>query len=112
MPTLHDDLENVLGVALFAVGRGARGASIDLTAVHFLRRQLASRIRTALDACDWRDHWRREEPYLIAQAEALGRHAARFARAEGRPFIDGGDIAAAIAKVRGHLPVAARWWPF
>ena len=109
---LIDDVENVLGVALFAVGRGAQRMSIDLAAIEFLRRQFISRLRAAVTDPDWRDKWRREAPYLIAQAEALGACAARFAKQEGRSFISGCDLACAIAKVRGRLPIGGRWCPF
>ena len=109
---LLDDFENVLGVALFAVGRGARSVTIDLAAIQFLRRRFASRMRAAVNEPDWRDNWRREAPYLIAQAEALGHHAARLAKQEGRRSIAGRDVVIAIAKVRGHLPVGGRWCPF
>jgi len=107
-----NDIENVLGVALFAVGRGAKSVQIDLAAVQYLRRQFLTRIGPAIEAPDWRDKWRREEAYLVAQAEALGRHAARLAKEEGRGVIAGADLAAAAAKVRGHLPMAGRWCPF
>jgi hypothetical protein len=110
--TPSHDIEIVLGVALFAVGRGAKGVCIDLAAVQFLRRQFMARIGPAVEAPDWRDKWRHEEAYLVAQAEALGRHAARLAKQEGRGFIAGCDVAAAIPKVRGHLPMAGRWCPF
>ena len=107
-----NDIEDIFGAALFAVGRGAKGLWIDLAAVQFLRRQFVTRIGPAVEAPDWRDKWRDEHPYLFAQAEALGRHAARSAKEEGRGFIAGCDLAAAIGKVRGHLPMAGRWCPF
>jgi hypothetical protein len=107
-----NDAENIFGAALFAVGRGAKGLWIDLAAVQFLRRQFATRIGPAVQEPDWRDKWRDEHPYLFAQAEALGRHAARSAKQDGRAFIAGCDLAAAIGKVRGHLPMAGRWCPF
>ena len=110
--SLLNDAENVLGVALFAVGGGARPMSIDLAAIEFLRHQFTSKMRAAVNEPDWRDKWRREAPYLIAQAEALGHHAARLAKEEGRSSITGCDLACAIAKVRGHLPVSGRWCPF
>ncbi len=107
-----NDIEDIFGAALFAVRRGAKGLWIDLAAVQFLRRQFVARIGPAVEAPDWRDKWRNEHPYLFAQAEALGRHAARLAKEDGRAFIAGCDVAAAIGKVRGHLPMAGRWCPF
>jgi hypothetical protein len=108
----HNDVENVIGAALFAVGRGARGLWIDLAAVQFLRRRFMPRVSAAVQAPDWRDRWRDEQPYLLAQAEALGRHAARLAKEEDRVCITSADLEVAIAKVRGNLPVAGRWCPF
>lgn len=107
-----DEIENVLGVVLFAVGRGARGLSIDLAAIQYCRRLFLSRIGEAVANPNWKEQWRDEQAYLLAQAEALGGHAARLAKQEGRACIDGRDVAAAMAKVRGHLPMAGRWCPF
>jgi hypothetical protein len=108
----HNDVENVIGAALFAVGRGARGLWINLAAVQFLRRRFRPRVAAAVEAPDWRDRWRDEQPYLLAQAEAMGRHAARLAKEEDRLCITSADLEMAMAKLRGSLPVAGRWCPF
>jgi histone H3/H4 len=114
--TIHNnavnDIDDIFGAALVAIGRGAKGLRIELAAVQFLRRQFVARISEAVEAPDWRDKWRDEQAYLLAQAEALGRQAARLAKQEGRTFIAGCDVAAAIGKVRGHLPMAGRWCPY
>ena|SRR6516164_5081494 len=108
----RNDIENVIGAALFAVGRGARGLWINLAAVQLLRRRFRSRVAAAVEAPDWRDRWRDEQPYLLAQAEAMGRHAARLAREEDRACITSADLERAMARLRGSLPVAGRWCPF
>lgn len=106
------DVENVLGVALFALGHGARGHRIDLQAVEFFRRQFARKICSAVQVSDWRHKWRDEEAYLVFSAGAMGQRAARLAAEEGRAFITKQDLEVAMTKLRGHLPVAGRWCPF
>ena len=106
------DVENILGVALFALGHGAKGLGINLQAVEFFRRQFARKICSAVQVSDWRHKWRDEEAYLVFSAGAMGQRAARLAAEEGRAFITKQDLEVAMTKLRGHLPVAGRWCPF
>jgi hypothetical protein len=106
-----DDLQNVLGAALFALGTGARGARIDLPAIETFRLRFRDQIRKALTDDNWRTNWRQEEAYLLAQVAAVGKHAARLAAEEGRGWITKDDLELALGKVRGHLPLAGRWCP-
>jgi hypothetical protein len=106
------DAENVMGVTLFALGRGARGMAIDLDAVELVRDRFAPKIRRAVDRPKWRKRWNRERGYLIGNAEALGRCAARLAHDDRRPIITRGDVELAMMKLRGRIPVAGRWCPF
>ena len=107
-----EDVQNIMGAAaLFAMGHGARGVWINLHAVESFRGRFLDKIRSALQEPDWRSHWREEEVYLMAQAEAMGQRAALLAAEEGRTSITEQDVDAAMAKVRGHLPMAGRWCP-
>ena len=110
-PGSPEDVQNIMGAALFAIGHGARGVWINLRAVETLRGRFLDKIRSALQEPDWRSHWREEEVYLMAQAEAMGQRAALLAAEEGRTSITEQDVDQAMAKVRGHLPVAGRWCP-
>ena len=106
------DVENVVGVALFALGRGAQGLAIELDAVQLVRDRFAARARGAVDRRHWRKKWNREHRYLLGNAEALGRCAARLAGEDRRELITTADVELAMLKLRGRLPVAGRWCPF
>ena len=110
-PASFEDAQNIMGTALFALGKGAKGTGITLPAVETFRSQFIGKIRSALQDPDWPDHWRQEQVYLLAHAEAMGRRAALLAADEGRTVITQQDIEAARMKVRGHLPIAGRWCP-
>ena len=106
-----EDLHNMIGAALFALGTGARGVAIDLAAVETFRTRFRALMRTALRDDDWLNNWRDEEAYLLAQVAAVGKRAAQFATEEGRRRISKQDLELAMIKVRGHLPMAGRWCP-
>ena len=106
-----EDVHNIVGAALFALGQGAKGALIQLSAVEAFRGQFTEQVRTAIEQPDWRAHWQQEEVYLVAVASEMGRKAARLAAEERRRFITPQDLDRAMAKSRGHLPVAGRWCP-
>ena len=106
------DVENVVGVALFALGRGAKGLAIDLEAVQLVRDRFTARAQGAVECRHWRKKWDREHPYLLGNAEALGRCAARLADADGRQAITLDDVELAMRKLRGRMPIAGRWCPF
>jgi hypothetical protein len=106
-----DDVENIVGAALFALGRGARGARINLSAVESFRRRFAEKIAPALQEPDWQANWQQEEAYLLAHVGAVGGRAARLAFEEGRACITRQDLELALTKVRGHVPIAGRWCP-
>jgi hypothetical protein len=105
-------MEALLGATLFAVGQGARGLHIDLTAVDLIRSRFASKFRTAVEDPSWRTKWQAEHRYLLVQAEAMGQCAARLAAQERRSVITPADVEMAMLKLRGRLPVAGRWCPF
>ena len=106
-----EDVHNIVGAALFALGQGAKGVCINLSAVEAFRGQFSNQVRCALEEPNWRDHWQQEKVYLLAVAEEMGRKAAKLAAQERRRFITQQDLDAAMAKSRGHLPVAGRWCP-
>lgn len=106
-----EDVHNIIGAALFALGSGARSAWIDLPAIESFRSRFREQIRTAVQDADWRSNWREEEAYLLAQVVNVGRRAARFAAEEGRALITKQDLELAMTKVRGQLPIAGRWCP-
>jgi histone H3/H4 len=105
-------VETVLGAALFAAGRGAKGLRIDLDAVQLLRQRFQPLVRAAVDDPDWYRKWLEEQPYVVVQAEAMGRTAAQLAAQDGRVRISGRDVEIAMLKLRGRLPIAGRWCPF
>ncbi len=106
-----DDVHNIVGAALFALGHGAKGVWINLPAVQSFRSQFTNKVRSALDEPNWQTNWQREKVYMLAHAEAMGQRAARLAAEDGRAFITKEDIEAAMMKVRGRMPVAGRWCP-
>jgi histone H3/H4 len=106
-----EDVHNIIGAALFALGHGAQGIWINLPAIQSFRRRFAERVRSAVKEPDWRAHWQRENVYLLAHAEAMGERAAELATMDGRAFITEQDIEEAMMKVRGRLPIAGRWCP-
>jgi histone H3/H4 len=106
-----EDLHNIVGAALFALGTGARGVRIDLPAIETFRLRFRDQIRRALKDGDWRRNWREEEAYLAAHVAAVGKRAAHLAAEEGREWITKQDLELAMVKVRGHLPIAGRWSP-
>ena len=108
---MQDDVENILGIAVFALGHGARGLRIDLAAIESFRRQFGAKIRDAVQEPNWHAKWRNEEAYLTSVAAAVGERAARLAGEEGRAVIHKQDVDLALVKLRGHLPVAGRWCP-
>jgi hypothetical protein len=110
-PDCSDDVHNIVGAALFALGTGARGARIDLSAIESFRARFKEQIQAALEDADWPSNWRQEEGYLIAYVSAVGARAARFAAEERRSFITTQDLDLAMLKLRGHLPIAGRWCP-
>jgi hypothetical protein len=104
--------ENLLGVALIAIGRGAKGVRIDLPAIELIRSRFESKIRSAVADPLWRRKWDAERAYVLVQAEAMGQCAARLAAEERRAVITATDVELAMMKLRGRLPVAGRWCPF
>jgi hypothetical protein len=106
-----EDVHNIIGAALFALGHGAKGVWINLPAIQSFRRRFADRIRSALRQPNWRANWHRENVYLLAHAEAMGQRAAQLAAMDGRSFITEQDLEEAMMKVRGRLPIAGRWSP-
>ncbi len=106
-----EDAENIVGAALFAVGRGARGVWISLPAIQTCRDQFIDKVRPALQEPDWHDHWRREKAYVMAYAAAMGQRAGLLAKEDFRTLITKEDIETAMRKVRGRLPIAGRWCP-
>jgi hypothetical protein len=107
-----NDLEDVLGVTLFAVGRGANGMAIDCAAVQLVRQRFGSKIQEAVEDPLWRKKWQAEHRYVLGQAEAMGECAARLAAEGRRAVITPGDVEMAMLKLRGRLPIAGRWCPF
>ncbi|SRR6266542_3274464 len=110
-PGCPEDIENIVGAALFALGRGANRAWVTLPAIESFRRLFAEKIGAAIQDADWRSNWREEQAYLLALVEAVGGRAARCAAEDGRTFITAQDLDLAMLKVRGHLPIAGRWCP-
>jgi histone H3/H4 len=106
-----EDVENIMGAALFALGRGAKRAWVTLPAIEAFRRQFTEKIGAAIQDADWRSNWREEQAYLLALVEAVGLRAARSAAEDGRTFITTQDLDLAMLKVQGHLPIARRWCP-
>ena len=106
------DVENILGVALFALGHGAKGLGINLQAVEFFRRQFARKIHSAVRVPEWRQRWRDDEAYLVFSAEAMGQRAARLAAQDGRTFITKEDLEAATTKLRSDPSFGGRWCAF
>jgi histone H3/H4 len=109
--TYPDDLHNIIGAALFALGHGAKGIWINLPAIQKFRSQFTDKVQSALDEPNWQANWQKEKVYLLAHAEAMGQRAARLAAQDGRAFITTEDIEMAMMKVRGRMPVAGRWCP-
>ena len=105
------DARTILNVALFAVARGARGASMDLSATEFVQEQFLRKVRPALEKADWQSDWQREKVYLCAYAEGMGRRAAILAAQDRRTVITKQDIDAAAMKMCGYMPIAGRWCP-
>jgi hypothetical protein len=106
-----DDVHNIIGAALFALGHGAKGVWINLPAIQSFRSQFTDKVRSALDHPNWQSNWQKEKVYMLAHAEAMGQRAARLAAEDGRAFITKQDIETAMLKVRGRMPVAGRWCP-
>ena len=106
-----EDVHNIVGAALFALGQGAGGVCINLPAVQSFRTQLTGKVRSAIEEPNWQANWQREKAYVLAHAEAMGERAARLAAEDGRAVITQQDIETAIIKVRGRMPVAGRWCP-
>lgn len=106
-----EDVHNIIGAALFALGHGAKGIWINLPAIQSFRHRFADKVRLAVKQPNWRAHWHRENVYLLAHAEAIGERAAQLAAMDGRAFITEQDIEEAMMKVRGRLPIAGRWCP-
>jgi histone H3/H4 len=106
-----DDVHNIIGAALFALGHGAKGVWINLPAIQKFRSQFVDRVRSALEEPNWQANWQKEKVYLLAQAEAMGQRAARLAAEDGRAFITPQDIETAMMKVRSRMPIAGRWCP-
>ena len=107
----RDDVHNIIGAALFALGHGAKGLWINLAAIQWFRSHFFEKVRSALQEPDWHDHWRREKVYMLSFAEAMGQRAAKLAAEEGRLCITRQDLESAMAKTRGRTPVAGRWRP-
>jgi histone H3/H4 len=106
-----EDVHNIIGAALFALGHGAKGLWINLPAIQSFRNRFADRVRNAVRQPNWRANWQRENGYLLAHAEAMGQRAARLAAQDGRAFITEQDLEEAMMKVRGRMPIAGRWSP-
>lgn len=105
------DAQMIFDAALSAVARGARGAHMDASATRSVHEQFLPKVRPALEKADWRSDWQREEIYVRAFAEALGRRAAILAAQDRRTVITRQDIADAAMKMRGYMPIAGRWCP-
>jgi len=106
-----EDVHNIIGAALFALGHGAKGVWINLPAIQTFRSQFADKVSSALEEPNWQANWQKEKVYLLAHAEAMGERAARLAAEDGRAFITTLDIEMAMMKVRGRMPIAGRWCP-
>lgn len=106
-----EDVHNIIGAALFALGSGARGVWIDLAAIESFRNRFKAQVLGAVGDADWRSNWREEEGYLLAQVVYVGRIAAQFAVEEGRALITKQDLELALTKARGQMPIAGRWCP-
>jgi hypothetical protein len=105
------DADAIIEAAWSALERGATGLRFDVSAKLSFRNRLVPKISSALEHPDWREAWRREQAYVLAYAEAMGRRAAAFAAEEGRRRLVDRDIEDATTKLRGYIPVAGRWCP-
>jgi histone H3/H4 len=110
-PGFNNDARIILDTALFAIARGARGVGLDLPATEAVHEQFLRKVRSALEKADWQDDWQREEVYLRAYAQGMGRRAALSAAEDKRSVITRQDIEAAAMKMRGYMPIAGRWCP-
>jgi hypothetical protein len=108
---LDRDVQMILDTALSAVARGAKGARIDPSATVSVQERFLPKVRPALEKSDWRSDWRREQVYVRAFAEALGRRAAILAAWDRRTLITRQDIDDAARKMCGYMPIAGRWCP-
>jgi hypothetical protein len=105
------DAERIVHEALSAFRHGVARAQVNPAAVHTFRSHFIPKICAALEQSGWSDAWRREQVYVAAYAEELGRSAARLAADSGRAWIAPADIDEARAKLRGWMPIAGRWCP-
>lgn len=94
-----------------AFGQGARSLVVAPPAVETLRRQFIPQISSALRSLGWREDWQRERVYVVAYAEALGQRAKALAAEDRRAVIMPQDVDTATIKLRGYMPIAARWCP-
>jgi hypothetical protein len=111
VPGSATDAELIVREALSAFGHGVARAPVDPAAVHTFRSHFIPKICAALEQPGWADAWRREQAYVAAYAEEMGRHAARLAADGGRAAIAPADVDDARARLRGWMPVAGRWCP-
>ena len=110
-PGSTGDAEPIVRAALSAFGQGAGRVQIDPAAIHSFRSHFIPRICAALEQPCWAEAWRRERPYVVAYAEAMGRRAAKLAADDRRACIAPHDVDEARLKLCGYLPVAGRWCP-
>lgn len=106
-----DGAEQIFGAAIVAFGQGAGRVRVEPPAIECFRSQCAEKIHAAIETPNWHADWRREKVYLLAWAEAAGRHAARLAAEDGRTVIVRQDVHGARMKLRGYMPIAGRWCP-
>ncbi|MGH9140925.1 MAG: hypothetical protein ACRD2I_07265 [Vicinamibacterales bacterium] len=108
---IGDDASRIVETALVAVARGARRARLDRSAIDSVRDHFLRKIRRAVEKANWRSAWHREQGYVRAYAEDMGRHAAMLAARDQRQVVTWQDIDAATVRMRGYMPIAGRWCP-
>jgi histone H3/H4 len=105
------DASRIVDTALVAVARGARRARLDRSAIDSVRGHFLRKIRRAVEKANWRSAWHREQWYVRAYAEDMGRYAAMLAARDQRLTVTWQDIDAAKVRMRGYMPIAGRWCP-
>jgi len=94
---------------LFALGSGAGSVWITREAIAEFERSFTRKITSVLEDERWESCWNAEKCHPLEYVRAIGRHASQRVIQRGRVHIDAPDIAAAIAAVRGQVPVSGRW---
>lgn len=105
------DAERIVREALSAFAHGVARAQVDPAAVRTFHSHFTPKVCAALEQPGWSGAWRREQVYVAAFAEELGRHAARLAADSGRARIAPADVDEARTRLRGWMPIAGRWCP-